>query len=144
MKKEIEISFNKDIILIPNVGQEIERITFKLREDIHEKLKRKGAVVGISGGIDSSVTLALVVKALGADKILGIMLPEKDSSIESKEFALKLAEKFNVKTLEEDITMTLEGFGCYKRRDEAVVSLFPEYTPIAFKMKIGEIGRAHV
>jgi NAD+ synthase len=137
MKKEIEISFNKDIVVIPNVEQEIERITFKLREDIHEKLKRKGAVVGISGGIDSSVTLALAVKALGAEKILGILLPEKDSSIESKEFALKLAERFNVQTVEENITKTLEGFGCYRRRDEAVVSIFPEYTPVIYKMKIG-------
>ena len=137
MKTELEICFNKDIILIPNVRQEVERISFKLREDIHGLFKRKGAVVGISGGIDSSVTLALAVKALGADKVLGIMLPEKDSSSESKEFALKLAERFNVQTVEENITKTLEGFGCYQRRDEAVVSIFPEYTPVDYKMKIG-------
>ncbi len=86
MKADIEISFNKDVLIIPNVGREVDRITFKLREDIHGKLKRKGAVVGISGGIDSSVTLALVAKAIGGDKVLGIMLPEKVSSSESKVF----------------------------------------------------------
>jgi NAD+ synthase len=65
------------------------------------------------------------------------MLPEKDSSPESKEFALKLANKFNVQTIEENITDALEGFGCYRRRDEAVASIFPEYNPEEYKMKIG-------
>ena len=137
MKTDIETSFNKDILSLPNIEQEVERITLKLREDIHGILKRNGAVVGISGGIDSSVTLALAAKALGGDKVLGIMLPEKDSSSNSKEFALKLAERFNVKTVEENITSSLEGFGCYQRRDEAVASIFPEYTSVDYKMKIG-------
>ena len=137
MKTAIEIGFNKDILILPNVGKEVERITFKLREDIHGLLKRNGAVVGISGGIDSSVTLALAAKALGEDKVLGVMLPEKDSSSESKEFALKLAQRFNVQTVEENLTTALEGFGCYQRRDEAVASIFPEYNSVDFKMKIG-------
>jgi NAD+ synthase len=102
-----------------------------------ETLKRQGGVIGISGGIDSSVTLALATKALGASKVIGIMLPEKDSSEESKRLALKLAEKFGVQTLEEEITGALECFGCYRRRDEAVARVFPEYNPIDFKMKIG-------
>lgn len=122
---------------MPNIKQEVERIVFKLREDIHTKLKRHGAVVGISGGIDSSVTLALAAKALGGDKVLGVILPEKDSNSESKEFALKLAERFSVQTVEEDITNSLEGFGCYQRRDEAVAAIFPEFTPGEYKMKIG-------
>lgn len=129
--------FNKDILLLENISQEVEHITRRLREEIFGKLKRNGAVVGISGGIDSSVTLALAARALGNDKVVGIMLPEKDSSNESKEFALKLATRFNVSTIEENITGSLEGFGCYKRRDEAVVSIFPEYNPIDYKMKIG-------
>ena len=137
MKTDIEIGFNKDILIIPNVGNEVDRITFKLREDIHGILKRNGAVVGISGGIDSSVTLALAVKALGENKVIGVMLPEKDSNSESKELALKLAETFNVQTVEENITKALDGFNCYQRRDEAVASIFPEYNPIYYKMKIG-------
>lgn len=137
MKTETKIRLNNDILTLKNVGQEVDKITFKLREDIHGILKRNGAVVGISGGIDSSVSLALAVKALGADKVLGVMLPEKDSSSESKEFALKLAEKFNVQTIEENITKSLEGFGCYQRRDEAVASIFAEYSPTEYKMKIG-------
>lgn len=129
--------FNKDILLLENIPQEVEQISNRLKEEVHGRLKRNGAVVGISGGIDSSVTLALASRALGSENVIGIMLPEKDSNNESKEFALKLAQKFNVKTIEENITASLEGFGCYKRRDEAVVSIFPEYNPIDYKMKIG-------
>jgi len=137
LNTKTQIPFSKDILNFENVETEVNRISGKLREDILGVLKRKGAVIGISGGIDSSVTLALTVKALGAEKVLGIMLPEKDSSSESKELALKLAAKFNVQTIEENITDALEGFGCYRRRDEAVVSVFPEYNPIDYKMKIG-------
>ena len=137
MNSKISIPFSIDILKIENPKAEVERIAGRLKDDIQGVLKRKGAVIGISGGIDSSVTLALAVKALGTDHVLGIMLPEKDSSPESKEFALKLADKFKVKTLEEDITEALEGFGCYQRRDEAVANIFPEYNPVDFKMKIG-------
>lgn len=137
MKTYIKLGFSRDVLALPNLWQEVEKIISRLREDIHGKLKRNGAVIGISGGIDSSVTLALAAKALGSDNVLGIMLPEKDSNAESKEFALKLAHRFNIQTVEENITRALEGFGCYQRRDEAVASIFPEYTPVDYKMKIG-------
>ncbi|MDD2305506.1 MAG: NAD(+) synthase [Prolixibacteraceae bacterium] len=137
MNSKISNSFSKDILKFENVEAEADRISKRLKDDILGVLKRKGAVIGISGGIDSSVTLALTVNALGSENVLGIMLPEKDSSPESKEFALKLAGKLNVKTLEEDITDALIGFGCYMRRDEAVNAIFPEYNPDRFKMKIG-------
>ncbi len=129
--------FSKEILFIEDIESKISFITKKLKEDIVTVLKRKGAVVGISGGIDSSVTLALAVKALGARNVIGIMLPEKDSSDESRELALKVANQFGVQTIEENITKALEGFGCYQRRDEAVTSVFPEYNPKDFKMKIG-------
>jgi NAD+ synthase len=129
--------FSKDVLIFDNPEAEANSISGKIKDDIFGILKRKGAVIGISGGIDSSVTLALAVKALGSEKVLGIMLPEKDSSPESKEFALKLANKFNVQTIEEDITAALEGFGCYERRDIAVTSVLPEYNPKEYKMKIG-------
>jgi NAD+ synthase len=128
--------FSKEVLVIENIDVEVNRIILQLRNDMQHILKRKGAVVGISGGIDSSVSLALAVKAFGAEKVVGVMLPEKDSSKESKELALKLANKFGVQTIEEDITGALDGFGCYKRRDEAVSAVFPEYNPDEFKMKI--------
>ncbi len=65
------------------------------------------------------------------------MLPEQDSSGDSALFAQKLADKFGVKAITENITGALEGFGCYDRRDQAVKAVFPEYDPSNYKMKIG-------
>jgi NAD+ synthase len=137
MTNKIKKTFSTDVLHLEDAEAEVTRISGKLKDDVFRVLKRKGAVIGISGGIDSSVTLALAAKALGPENVLGIMLPEKDSSPESKEFALKLAEKFRVKAIEEDITEALIGLGCYRRRDEAVVRVFPEYNPQEYKMKIG-------
>lgn len=129
--------FSKDIILLENIEKVVENIAEQLREDILQRFKRHGAVVGISGGIDSSVCLALAVKAFGPEKVLGIMLPEKDSSPESEILARELATRFGVKAIKEEITGALSGFGCYERRDEAVKRVFPEYDPKTWKMKIG-------
>jgi NAD+ synthase len=137
MKKNTKIQFSKNILLIDNTESKIDAFAQKLKNDILLVTKRKGAVVGISGGIDSSVTLALTAKAIGAQNVIGILLPEKDSSSESKELALKLAHQLGVKTIEENITPALEGFGCYRRRDEAVKAIFPEYDPEHYLMKIG-------
>jgi len=129
-------AFSKDILILQNIEIEVDNIIKRLRIDMQKNLKRRGAVIGISGGIDSAVTLALAVKAYGADKVIGLLLPERDSSKESKILALELAEKFGVHTIEEDITAALDGFGCYRRRDEAVEAVFPEYNPTDYKMKI--------
>ncbi len=129
--------FSRDIIRISDVESFVERICTKLKDDVYHVLKRKGAVVGISGGIDSSVTLALAVRAFGAENILGVMMPEKDSNPESLILAQKLADKFGVKTIIEDISSALEGFQCYSRRDEAVKRVIPDFNPKTDKMKIG-------
>jgi NAD+ synthase len=133
----IKKPFSKSILQIENVETECKRIAEKLHDDVYNRLHRMGAVVGISGGIDSSVTFALAVNAFGAENVLGVMLPEKDSSSDSAQFAQKLADKFGVKTITENITGVLQGFGCYLRRDEAVKRVFPEYDPAIHKMKIG-------
>ena len=129
--------FTPEILKFENIEDVVLQISTKLKDDVLVNLRKGGGVVGISGGIDSSVTLALLAKALGPERVVGIMLPEKDSSAESKHLALKLSEKFSTKAVEEDITNALVGFNCYKRRDEAVKRVFPEYDPSTFKMKIG-------
>ena len=129
--------FSKDILQIGDVEAKVNAITQKLKQDITTVLKRKGAIIGISGGIDSSVTLALTARALGPENVLALILPEKDSSSDSKDLALKLAAQYGVRTLEENISGALEGFGCYARRDEAVKAVFPEYDPATYSMKIG-------
>src|SRR5512137_1696925 len=108
--------FSKEIILLENVETATNEITGKLQQDVLVNFKRTGAVVGISGGIDSSVCLALSVKAFGPGKVLGVIIPEKDSSPESEELSLELAGKFGVKTTKEVITGALDGFKCYDRR----------------------------
>ncbi|MCC6256108.1 MAG: NAD(+) synthase, partial [Ignavibacteriaceae bacterium] len=72
----------------------------------------------------------------GPEKVFAIMMPERDSSPESKELAAELCEKFKVPYILEDITDAVNGFGCYRRRDEAVKRVFPEYDPKTYKMKI--------
>jgi len=129
--------FSRNIIQIENVELVVDRICSKLKDDIFHVLRRRGGVIGISGGIDSSVTLALAVRALGAENLLGVMLPEKDSSPESRILAQKLANHLGVKTIVEDISSALQGLKCYTRRDEAVKRIIPEFNPQTDKMKIG-------
>ena len=129
--------FSKNILKIKEIGNVVSTVEEKLRLDIFRKYKRKGAVVGISGGIDSSVTLALAVKALGPEKVFGVMIPEKDSSSDSKDLAQILADQFGVKTVVENISGALEGFNCYQRRDAAISRVFPEFDPKTFTSKIG-------
>jgi NAD+ synthase len=106
---------------------ETARIVAGLRDAVHGTLHRQGAVVGISGGIDSSTVLALCAHAFGPERVLGAILPEKESSPDSARLARELAVGFGVPTVTEDITAALEGAGCYRRRDEAIRRLFPAY-----------------
>jgi NAD+ synthase len=128
------MNFNYNSINI-DPESEVQRITFEIREALKGRLKKRGAVVGISGGIDSSVVLALAVKALGPDKVIGIMMPEKDSTSDSLLLATILSEKFGVKTYLEEMSGALNGFGCYEKRDEAVKRIFPKFDS-TWKMKI--------
>ncbi len=129
--------FSKDIILLKDVPGVVEQIAEKLRSDVHNVMRRYGGVVGVSGGIDSSVCLALAAKAFGSDKVRAVMMPEQDSSPDSEKLARELCAKFGVGDLcLENMTPALAGFRCYERRDEAVKRVFPEYDPATWKMKI--------
>lgn len=129
-------NFSKGLLKLKDVKQIADEISENLKINVVKNLRRKGAVVGISGGIDSSVTLALAVKAFGSANVLGIIIPDRDSSPDSKILASGLAQKFGVKTIEEDITNALLGFNCYQRRDEAVKNVIPEFNPETDKFKI--------
>ena len=130
-------SFSKDILQIKNLDEVCDEIIKKLKNDVAKKLHRRGAVIGISGGIDSSACLALSAKAFGPENVTAIMLPEQDSSDDSRILAEELAEKFNVtQILNENITKALNGFGCYERRDEAIGNVVKNFDPKVDKAKI--------
>lgn len=118
-----------------DVEIETEKIVQNLRTSLAKFFKKRGAVVGISGGIDSSVVLALCTRAFGPQKVLGVMLPEKESCKDNFILARQLAKTFKVKYIIEDITGALEGFNCYKRRDDAIQRVLPEYDA-SYKAKI--------
>lgn len=106
---------------------EADRIAARMVEIVGSELRKRGVIIAISGGIDSSVCAALAVRAFGPGKVFGLMLPERDSSPNSLLRGKMIAEKFNIKHLVEDIAPTLEASGCYRWRDEAIRALFPDY-----------------
>ena len=112
-----------------DAAAEVERIAAFIRETAAGRLRRRGAVLGISGGIDSSVTAALCVRALGRDRVLGLLMPEAESSPESTRLGELLASQLGIRTILEDVTPLLEAAGCYRRRDEAIRQVVPDYGP---------------
>jgi len=109
-----------------DTNAEIERIASRLREMVRT-LRKRGLVVAISGGIDSSVCAALAVRAVGAAKVFTLILPEHDSSDESKRRAEMLAAQWGLQPLTVHIGPTLEAVGCYQWRDEAMRRVIPGY-----------------
>jgi NAD+ synthase len=96
-------------------------------EALAKKLHRRGLVVALSGGIDSSVCAALAVRALGPGKVYGLLLPERDSSSDSKRRGRMLVEQLGVRFEAHDIAPALEALGCYRQRDDAIRRVFPAY-----------------
>ena len=137
MEKQ-QTAFTRSALEI-DVETEVDHIVDTLHEAVYTKMHRKGAVVGISGGIDSSVVLALCVRAFGSDRVLGIQLPERESSTENDPFAEELAAQFGVTTITEDLTAGLQGLGCYERRNQAIQHIFPGFD-IGWSAKISLPG----
>jgi len=119
------MKFNKDILRI-SCEKETKRICDFIWQQMHQ-MRREGIVIGISGGLDSALAASLCVRSIGNDKVFGLILPEKDSSIDSAKYAKKHAEKLGIETEIIDITPTLESFGTYRKRDRAIRDVFPEY-----------------
>ncbi|MBE2248984.1 MAG: NAD(+) synthase [Myxococcus sp.] len=114
---------------------EVARIATWFKAGVMGTLKKRGVVIGLSGGIDSSVCAALAVKALGPDKVFGLFMPEHHSASESLELGQLFAKSLGIDAVTEPIAPALEGAGCYTRQDEAIGEVFPEYTA-GWKSKI--------
>ena len=106
---------------------EITRIGNALRAQVMGALRRRGAVVGVSGGVDSAVVAALCARALGADRVLALLMPEHDSSPSSLDLGHLVAEKLGITAVVENIGPALESAGCYRRQCEAIRRVVPEY-----------------
>jgi NAD+ synthase len=118
--------FTRDALRI-DAASVVDQVTTALREQVLGKLRRRGAVVGISGGIDSSVVAALCARALGPERVVGILMPERDSSSDALRLGRLLADHLGIRHVVENLAPALEAVGCYARQIEAIRSIFPEY-----------------
>lgn len=105
---------------------EADRIVAGLREQLRG-MRKRGLVLGLSGGIDSSVSVALAVRAVGAKNVFCLLMPESDSDPESLRLGRLVADTFGVEAIVEDIAPSLRAMGCYERRDAFIRELVPEY-----------------
>lgn len=122
----VEAGLSPDVLKI-NASEEVERLCEAIRRVVFHQFKRKGAVLGVSGGIDSAVVASLCTRALGPERVAVLMMPELDSSPESLRLGQVLADQLGVRSFLEDISSTLKGARCYERRDAAIRLLIPEY-----------------
>jgi len=116
-------------------ARETDRIVAGIRDMVFHGLKRQGAVVGVSGGIDSSVVAFLCARALGSERVLALFTPEADSSPDSLRLGRMVAQSLGVRAALEDISHILAAARCYERRDDAIRLVVPEYGA-GYKCKI--------
>lgn len=120
--------------LLIDEAAETDRISEQIRAYLRRS-RRKGAVVAVSGGIDSSVVAALCVNALGPDRVFAIQMPEAESADETLDISSELIQSLGIASTYENISPMLEAFGCYRRRDDAIRRVFPDYGP-GYRSKI--------
>ncbi len=110
-----------------NPEAEVDHITQNIRELLRTKINRRGLVIGISGGVDSAVCAALCVKALGASRVFGLLMPEQDSSASSTSLGELVTQQLGIDYEIKNISSSLAAIGCYEWRDKAIKNLFPAY-----------------
>lgn len=116
-----------DFLQIKDLETTVNSITDFIKNEVFEKFQKSGAVLGLSGGIDSAVTCGLCVKSLNPEKILGLIMPERESDPQSQETAENVGKEFNIETKVVDITSILESFGVYEKKENIVREKFPDF-----------------
>jgi NAD+ synthase len=110
-----------------DAAQAAREITTAVESTVVRGMRKRGVVIGLSGGVDSSVCAALCARALGPERVVGLLMPERESSSETLELGRLAAESAGITAVLEDISGLLDAAGCYARRDGAIRSLIPEY-----------------
>jgi NAD+ synthase len=116
-------------VLHLDLEAETSRIVDAIRTQVFGTLRKRGAVVGLSGGVDSSVVAGLCMRALGKDKVTGLLMPEHHSSGETLRLGHAAADTLGIEALVESIAPVLEAAQCYRRQDEVITSIVPEFGP---------------
>jgi len=122
------MAFSLDVLKI-DPAQEVKTVADFVADEVKNVYRRKGVVVGLSGGIDSAVMAALAVQAVGSDRVIGLIMPEEESNPVSSQYAAKHAEALGIEFREIDITSTVNSVGNYDWRNEYIKGLIPEYVP---------------
>ena len=118
-------TFSKESLKI-DCAEQLRLITHEIRR-LLASFKRRGVVVGLSGGIDSSVTAALCVRAVGKERVFGIHMPDQHSSPDTLSLSQFISTHFGINSAVEEITAILEAVGCYTRQAKAIQLAIPEY-----------------
>jgi NAD+ synthase len=113
---------------LTDVGQECERLVASIQQ-ASRRFRRTGAIVALSGGIDSTVCLGLAARALGANRVVGFTLPDQESSPTTVDLAREAADGFQVSLEQRDITPVLDALGCYEDRLRVVQRVDSEFDP---------------
>lgn len=130
--------FHRKVLEI-DCAAEAERISEFMKKTVLKDYRKKGVVVGLSGGIDSALSATLSVKTFGKERVLGLILPEKESSPESQILAQQLANWLGIKTETVSITSILQSLGVYQRREAIVRKYVPEFAECwKYKMAISK------
>jgi NAD+ synthase len=122
------VPVNLALTLKLDEAAEVAKITERLRELLRNHLHRRGLIIAISGGVDSAVCAALAVRAVGRERVFGLLLPERDSASESSIRGRLVANQLGIAYEEFDIAPVLDALGCYQWRDDAIRNIFPTYS----------------
>jgi NAD+ synthase len=105
------------------------KLTAFIKDTVRHQFRKEGIIIGVSGGVDSAVIAALSVEAVGADRVYGLILPEKESSPSSRELGIDLCKALKIRYEEVPITPMLESFAVYAKKEALIKELFPHYDP---------------
>lgn len=122
------MTFNRNVLKI-DPAEECDIVTKFVVEHTRDTFRRKGVVVGLSGGVDSAVMASIAVEAMGKDQVFGVIMPEKESNPVSSSYAEAHAADLGIEVKKVDLTTAVDAVGSYEARDEFIKSLIPAYTP---------------